>query len=83
MRLLSPRIADQNIQSAEAFDSPAHQLLAEVLVPNVARQCEPLALLRSDQFDDLLGIGFFRGKIVDGNVGSFPRKCNRRRPSHP
>jgi len=82
-RLLSGRVADHDVEPTEPFDGLAHQLLAECLVAEIARQREPLALLGLNQVDDLPSVRLFARKVIDCHVGPFSRECDRRSSPHP
>src|ERR1700722_17030552 len=81
-RLLPAGIADDDIQTAQTLDRLFHQLLAKRLVPEIAGDCQPNPTLGLDQINDLFGVGLLARKIVDRDVGAFPRVGNRRRATH-
>src|ERR1700722_2513929 len=70
-RLLATRIADQYVQASQFTYGSAHQLPAEGLMTDVAGKGDGFAPRVPNQFQDFLSVGFFVGKIADGNIGSF------------
>src|SRR5436309_3759357 len=81
-RLLPARIADDDVETAEAAHGFLDQALAERLVPEVAGNWErfPAGLL--DQCDHLTRIRLFGRKIVDRDIGAFAGVSNSRGTTH-
>src|SRR5581483_6229473 len=70
------------VESAELLRSIGHQLLAEGLVADVARQLDRLAVRLRNVARDVVGIRLFRWKVVDRHIRAFARKRNGRGSAH-
>ena len=80
--LLPRRVADHDVEPAEAFDRLRHEALAEGFVAEVSgdRQSDPPGVL--DQRDDLLRIGLLRRIVVDRDVRPFAGEGDGGRTAH-
>ena len=82
LRNLSRCIVHDDIKAAELLNGVVDELIAELLVPDVARQRDGFPSGRKDQLHHFACIGFLQRKIVDRDIRSFAGKGDRSGPAH-
>ncbi len=80
--LLPRGVADHDVETSEPLPGLLDQLLAEVLVAEVAGNGEPGASFLFDQRNHLLRVGLLVRDIIDGDVGTLARIGDRGGPTH-
>ncbi len=82
MRLLTPGIAHQDVETAERLHGLLNQTHAEGLLAQIAGNRDPCAPLGGDEFHDLPRVFFLVREIVDGHVRALPGEGDGGRAAH-